>query len=111
MDRWNGLRTLWPAHTPFFRRFFVDEKEREQQETRQLYNRVKRSWPNEDVVDRIATDLMSTVGFYIEDDDKRFSPQLREYFLISAKALFALTVVIYVLVMFLIGKCHAERGF
>jgi hypothetical protein len=74
---WKSDGKLWPAHTPFFRRYFVNEKEREAQETRALFERVRRAWPASSVRQAIIDDIEVHVDFYIEQNNKDVAAEFR----------------------------------
>ena len=63
---WKSDPKLWPAHTPFFRRFFVNEREREIQETLALYERVRQDWPDQPISEGIVEELVEVIGRAID---------------------------------------------
>ena len=69
---WKSDGQFWPAHTPFFRRFFVNERDRELAETRTLYARVRSAWPRDDVALIIAVEM-------IDSFDDAFGQSLSEH--------------------------------
>lgn len=75
---WKSDGKLWPAHTPFFRRFFVNEKERELEETRALYARVSSAWPKESVGEEIAQDIEHVIDLYLERAERELPQEFRD---------------------------------
>lgn len=91
---WKSDGKLWPAHTPFFRRFFVNEKERELEETRTLYARVKGVWSTDAIGEAIALDMEHYVDLYLEKAGRELAPPLREILSLFLEDLIACDPVI-----------------